>query len=246
VTAKSLSLSAIVPAYNEGQGIESAILNTMQTFESLIPDFEIIIINDCSNDNTGRIAESLAQQYPKVHCWHHEKNLGSGEAFKTGISKATKDYVIFVPVDSPLDCEDVETYLPRMGICDIVVGFRIERVGYTPFARFASFFYNRILVPLLFNIGIQDVNWIQIYRRQLFTDGILGYKSTSLFWLVEVLIQAKAKHLIIVEVPARMKKRVYGKATSTRFSVILLTFIDMIIFFWTERARKGKERKERK
>jgi glycosyltransferase involved in cell wall biosynthesis len=238
------SLSAIMPAYDEEQGIEAAVVHTIETFETLAVDFEVIIVNDCSSDETGSIAESLALRYPKVYCCHHETNLGSGEAFKTGIRKATKDYVVFVPADSPLDPGDLQAYFSRIGVCDIVVGSRVERVGYSRFARLSSFMYNRIFVPLLFNIGLEDVNWIQMYRRQLFTDNIIKYNSTSIFWLVEILVHARNMNLIIVEVPARMKRRMYGKATSMRLSMILRTFIEMTQFFL--RLRKADRLKRAK
>ena len=232
------SLSAIVPAYNEEHSLESSVLKTKQSFKSLDIDYEIIIVNDCSSDRTGDIAEAMAQQEPEVSCRHHEINQGIGNAFKTGIRDATKDYVVFVPVDSPLDSDDIKTYLPRIDLCDIIVGVRVERVGYTHIARFLSFFYNRILVPLLFNVGIQDVNWIQVYRRQLFVDGIIKYNSRSLFWLVEILIHAKEARLIVAEVPAKMKKRIYGKPTSMRLSVIFQTLYDMLSVFVKRRSTR--------
>jgi len=228
---KKYSIAVIIPAYNEEQGIEDVILCNRKTFQELDIDYEIIIIDDNSLDKTRDVAISLAGRYPNIQIFHHEKNQGSGEAFKTGITHATKDYVIFAPVDNPLEPEDLMAYLPRIDICDIVVGFRIERVGYSRFASFVSFTYNRILVPLLFNIGVGDVNWIQVYRRSLFTENVISFDSKSLFWLVELLVCARRKRLIVAEVPARMKKRVYGRPTCTRFTVMLRTFIEMIKYF---------------
>jgi hypothetical protein len=124
-------------------------------------------------------------------------------------------------------------------VCDIVVGVRTERMGYNRFERFASFFYNRILVPLLFNIGVSDVNWIQIYRRKFFEDGTLNVKNTKIFFLVEILVLAKKNRLIIAEVPSKMKRRLYRTPTCTRFSTMWETFWDAIRFFL--KMRKNKE-----
>lgn len=194
---KKYSISAVIPAYNEEHGIREAVLHTLNTFQALDLDFEIIIIDDGSIDKTRDIVKQLVNGCSNVRVLHHDKNQGSGAAFETGITHATKDYVVFVPVDNPLDTEDMKSYLPRMDVCDIVVGSRMERVGYGRIARFASFTYNRILIPLLFNIGIEDVNWISIYRRNLFVDDIITFNSRSLFWLVEILIRAKKKQLKI-------------------------------------------------
>lgn len=227
----------IMPAYNEAHSLENTVLHTMKTFELLDLDFEIIIIDDNSSDRTGDIAKMLASSYNYVSCFRHKENQGSGEAFRTGIAHATKKYLIFVPVDNPLDTEDMEAYLPRMGVCDIVAGCRVERVGYSGFFRFASFVYNRILIPLLFNIGLSDVGWIQVYRRELFTNGTIHFNKSRIFWLVEILVQARKKRLIIAEVPARMKKRLHGKPTIVRPYIIAETLFNMIKFFWAENVR---------
>jgi glycosyltransferase involved in cell wall biosynthesis len=208
----------------------------------------LFIVNDKSPDRTGEIADRLAAEHEKLHVFHHKENQGSGGAMKTGIDNSTKEFVIFIPVDNPLDPDDLEAYIKRMDVCDIVVGRRAERVGYSKLARIASYVYNRIFVPLLFNIGIDDVNWIQVYRRSIFTDGTISYKSRRLFFLVEILILARRKGLVIVEVPAKMKTRMYGKPTCTKPSVVLLTFVEMIKFFLKikkdEKEIQKKEKRE--
>jgi glycosyltransferase involved in cell wall biosynthesis len=227
-----------MPAFNEEEGIETAVLKTHDAFQKTGLDFEIIVINDDSKDETGVIADRLDSRFENIQVIHHDRNRGCGAAFKTGIRYATKDYIIFVPIDNPLDTEDIDAYLPRMNVCDIIVGVRIERTGYSRFARFASFVYNRIFIPLLFNIGVEDVNWIQVYRRDLFTSNLIDFQSTSLFWLVEILIRAKQKQLIIAEVPSKMKRRIYGKSTCVKTVVILQTFFEMIKFFFLIRKEK--------
>ena len=229
----AINISIIMPAYNEEPNIRSATLQNMETFSALGLDYEMIIVNDFSSDKTGEIADELAREYPEVRSYHHKQNQGAGAAFKTGIAHAKKDYVIFVPFDHPLTHEDLQAYLPRIGICDVVVGARVKRQGYSTFARLASFVYNRIMIPLLFNIGISDVNWIQIYRRSHFEDGTLAFGNSKIFFLVEILVQARKNKLIIVEVPSKMEVRLHGRATSTRFSVIWVTFWDAIRFFIT-------------
>jgi len=227
----AVSISVIMPAYNEGPNVEQALTKTRDTFESIGSEYEIIIIDDCSVDETGDLTESFANKYPEISCYRNETNLGAGGAFKKGIEHAKKDYVIFVPFDNPITSDDLRAYLPRMGICDIIVGVRVERVGYSPFSRFASFVYNRIFIPCLFNIGVSDVNWISAYRRNLFADKIIDFRPSRIFFLVEILIIARRKQLIVVEVPSRMIKRAHGKSSSSRIGVMWETFWDMWRFF---------------
>ena len=117
-------------------------------------------------------------------------------------------------------------------------------MGYSPFAQFASFTYYRILVPLLFNIGISDVNWIQAYRRNLFTSGILRFSISRVFFFVEILVRARRKQLIIAEVPSRMRRRMHGRPTVTRLPIIFGILRDMLSFFWE--IRKDDRMNQRK
>ncbi len=224
-------ISVIIPAYNEEPDLEAMVRKTLTTFQKSGVDTEIIIVNDRSSDATGEIADRLAACLPEVRAVHHAVNCGAGQAFKTGIDQADKEFVMFVPVDNPLDTEDLEAYLTRLPICDVVVGVRVERVGYPTLGRFASFVYNRIMVPLLFNIGVSDVNWIQAYRRSLFSEDILKFANTRIFFLVEILVRARMNRLIVSEVPARMKKRLHGRPTCLKIGVITQTFRDMLNFW---------------
>lgn len=211
--------------------MENSIICTWNSFHSLGLDFEIIIIDDKSTDGTARIADAIAARHDNIIAVHHSVNKGIGGAFRTGIDHAAKEFVIFVPVDNPLGTDDIETYLKHMGNSDIVVGSRAERVGYSRFAYFASMAYNRILIPILFNVGISDVNWIQVYRRKLFSDKIIDFKNDRIFFLVEILVLARINDLIITEVPAKMKRRIHGISTCARPTMMITTFIDMVSFF---------------
>ena len=226
-----------MPAYNEEQTLEAAVLKNIESFTEAQLNFDIIIIDDCSTDTTRIIGERLAREHDLVSFHSLSVNGGSGAALRFGIELSKKEFVIFAPVDNPLTLEDLSAYLGRMGVCDIVVGNRMERVGYTRFARFSSFVYNRILIPLLFNIGVDDVNWIQIYRREHFRNGILQYKSNRLFYLVEILVKAKKAGLIVAEVPAKMNRRVYGNPTCSKPGIMLLTLWELFRFFVKQQVK---------
>jgi glycosyltransferase involved in cell wall biosynthesis len=225
------SISIIVPAYNEEQGLEQAVLYTRDSLQSLVLDFEIIIVDDHSSDGTAGIADGIAAVNENIRVVHHPVNKGIGGAFRSGIDHARKEFVMFVPVDNPLGTVDIEAYLKHMDGSDIVVGSRAERVGYTRFAYFASMIYNRILIPLLFNVGISDVNWIQVYRRRLFSEHIIDFNNERIFFLVEILVLARQQNLIITEVPAKMKRRIHGRSTCARPAMMISTLCDMLSFF---------------
>ena len=108
-------VSIIIPAYNEAQTIGDIV----SKIRSLYPDFEIIVINDGSTDDTGVIAK---EEGAKVHS--HPYNIGNGAAVKSGIRQASGDILVFMDGDSQHDPEDIGKMLEYFPEYDMVVGAR--------------------------------------------------------------------------------------------------------------------------
>lgn len=98
-------LSVIVPAYNEEATI-ATILTTLSNVQ-LIHDIEmeIIVVNDCSRDNTAANLAAFMAAHPQVNirAFHHEKNKGKGAALHTGITNATGDFTVVQDADLEYD-----------------------------------------------------------------------------------------------------------------------------------------------
>ena len=70
------------PAYNDGGTIASLVIRAVQVASRLTPDFEVIVVNDGSTDDTQEIADELARTYSQVRVVHHARNRGYGEHFE--------------------------------------------------------------------------------------------------------------------------------------------------------------------
>jgi glycosyltransferase involved in cell wall biosynthesis len=121
-------LSIIIPAYNEGATIH-LILDKVKAV-NLINDItkEIIIVNDCSTDNTEQAIESYIEQNAGVNIqyYKHEINKGKGAALHTGIKKATGEYLVIQDADLEYDPEEYNYLLKPIvkGFADVVFGSR--------------------------------------------------------------------------------------------------------------------------
>ncbi len=121
-------LSIIIPAYNEGATIH-LILDKVKAVK-LINDItkEIIIVNDCSTDNTEQAIESYIAQNTGVNIqyYKHEVNKGKGASLHTGIQKATGEYLIIQDADLEYDPEEYNYLLKPVvkGFADVVFGSR--------------------------------------------------------------------------------------------------------------------------
>lgn len=123
-----MTLSILIPVFNEEKTILS-IINKVVSFK-LIENIskEIIVINDCSADNTEEIILSYKKSNPEVDLkyFKHEKNSGKGSAIHTGIKNATGDFVIVQDADLEYDPNEMNVLLKPVldGFADVVYGSR--------------------------------------------------------------------------------------------------------------------------
>ncbi len=121
-------LSIVVPAYNEGKTIhlileKIAAVNLINGIEK-----EIILVNDCSKDDTEEAIFRFKNQYPELNLqyYKHAVNAGKGAALHTGIQRATGDYLIIQDADLEYDPDEYNDLLKPVlkGFADVVYGSR--------------------------------------------------------------------------------------------------------------------------
>src|SRR5580693_7447812 len=89
----AMGISIIMPSYNEELNIRSTMEKSLAAMRELGRDFEIVIINDHSQDETGRIADELAAVNPEIRVLHNELNLGAGASLVRGFQQARYELV---------------------------------------------------------------------------------------------------------------------------------------------------------
>jgi len=125
---KIAKLSIIIPAFNEGNTIH-LILNKIKAV-NLVGNIqkEIIIVNDCSTDNTEQAIFTYKEDNPglNIEYFKHEINKGKGAALHTGISKATGEFLIIQDADLEYDPDEYNDMLKPVcrGFADVVYGSR--------------------------------------------------------------------------------------------------------------------------
>jgi len=129
----NIKISVIIPAFNEGKTIGDIV----SKIRTLYPDFEIIVVNDGSTDNTVVIAKDAGAKV-----YSHPYNIGNGAAIKSGIRTASGDILVFMDGDFQHDPEDIGKMLEYFPEYDMVVGARSIR-GQSSIGRaFGNKIYN--------------------------------------------------------------------------------------------------------
>lgn len=119
-------LSLIIPCYNEGEKLEKNIETIVSYMEeTFLIDYEIIIVNDGSTDNTIDDVLHLKEKYPHIiKLIHYKDNKGKGYAIKRGILEADGDMLIFMDTDLSTDISAIPTTVQELGTYPIVIGSR--------------------------------------------------------------------------------------------------------------------------
>jgi glycosyltransferase involved in cell wall biosynthesis len=130
-----VEVSVVIPAYNESANIERVI----RSIKSLYPDYELLVIDDGSEDGTAEIAAAAG-----ATVYRHPYNIGNGAAVKTGIRYANGDALVFMDGDGQHDPEDIQKLVDALDTYDLVVGARPQG-GQASFLRaFGNRIYNRM------------------------------------------------------------------------------------------------------
>ena len=228
-----ISLSVFLPAYNESECIEKSVLESISVLEGITSDWELIVVDDGSTDNTSQILKNLASEYPKLNVVCLSENSGYGNALRIGWSKCSKEIVFYTDSDIPIDMNDIKKGIPLMEKYDIVIGYRIDR-NETFLRAVYSRIYN-LVVRCLFSVKFRDINFsYKMIRREALQKIKLG-SSRGVFIDGEFLAEAVRNNFRITEIPIEYTARTTGKATLGHPKVVLRT-IGEIYRYWKFRT----------
>jgi glycosyltransferase involved in cell wall biosynthesis len=196
-------------------------------------DWEVIVVNDGSADNTEWIVKKEAKVEPRIKCYNHAVNRGYGAALQTGIFEAHKEFIFFMDSDGQFDISELPLLIKHIGEYDIVAGYRHNRQD--PWnRRLNAWGWNR-LVRMVLGVRIIDIDCaFKLFRRSVF-DKIL-IRSLGAMVNTEILAQAKRFGLRINEVPVSHFARVHGNPTGANLGVIIKAFRELFKLWWKLRA----------
>jgi len=222
------SLSVFFPCYNEADNLERVVAQALDVLNKLDIDFEVIIVDDGSTDQTGRIADELASGDEHVRALHHEKNSGYGAALQTGFRAATKDFVFYTDGDGQFDIAEMPPLLKYMEDYEIVSCYRIKRQD--NMVRKLNAFFWTALVGVLFRLKIRDIDCaFKLYRRSIFDD--MPLLSTGALVDTEVLARAKLAGCKIYQTGVNHYPRMAGEQTGAKLSVIFRAFKELFVLY---------------
>ena len=221
------SISAFFPAYNDAPSLPALIGKTFDVLRGTGRDFEVIVVNDGSHDNTGEVLAELQRQLgPQMRIVTHPVNRGYGGALRSGFAAATKDLVFYTDGDGQYDVGELPKLLERMheGV-GLVNGFKLERND--PQHRIVIGNIYNTFARALFGIRLRDVDCdFRLVRRPL-VDRI-RLTSTSGTICVELVRKLELTCCGVVEVGVHHYARQHGKSQFFRLRSLATTFYQLM------------------
>lgn len=224
-----MRLSIIVPAHNEEDNIAEVVARIE---DALNLNYELIIVNDHSRDQTASIVKGLSKKYQNIRLVENTLEKGFANAIKTGFLNADGDLIIPLMADL---CDDLST-IPLMVAkisdgYDVVCGSRYikggARLGGSQVKGFFSSFVGRSLACLL-GIPTHDIaNAFKMYRKDVIDNIYIQAKGFEVS--MEIPLKAYYKGYKIAEVPTIWREREKGKSS---FKMLKLTPSYLRLYVW--------------
>ena len=218
------ALSLVFPAFNEADNLPTLLESAVKIGEQLGVDFEIVIVDDGSLDQSARVLALWSARDPRIRSVHHATNLGYGAALRAGLRLARGDLVFFSDADLQFDLGEIAKLLEHTGDVEIVAGYRAPRRD--PWLRRVIARIWGELVRHVFDLPIRDIDCaFKIFRREVL-DAI-PIESIGAFVNTEILARAKAAGFRIEQIPVSHQPRRAGTQSGARPRVILRALIEM-------------------
>ncbi len=217
-------ISIFFPVYNDERTVRTVTEKAIAFGTACASRFEVIIINDCSPDASGKIADELAKEFSDVSVIHHPKNLGYGAAVKSGLNAAKYEYVCFTDGDDEYDMEEFKKLIKLKDFYDLIITFRYKKI-YSNKRIFISYIYNRVL-RFIFRSNFRDISTgLRMVRKDLLNE--INLITDSPFIGAELTIKTMLKGYRVGEVGIQTFPRKFGQGSSTSFKNIMRTIKDM-------------------
>jgi len=229
------SMTVLVPAFNEAANLVPTVERLIDALTITIEDFEIIIVNDGSTDDTREVAERLASKHSMVRVFNNEQNMGLGYSYKRGYREANKEFFVYIPGDNTWPYRSFVELFGNLGRAEIITSYSVNPEVRPPGRRIISRLYTH-LMNWLFGQRMQYFNGLTIYPVSFLR---LDPASTFGFgFQAEVLMKALYAGLSYIEVGLPIDERSAGASKAVTLRNIVSVLGTVLNLFYVLRIQK--------
>src|SRR5436305_8456914 len=225
------SVSLVIPRFNEEENIEHAVDFAVDALERHAGDYEIVVVDDASQDRSPEIVARLAAANPRIRMLRHAVNRKLGATLKTGFAAARQDLVLYMDADLPFDPDVVGRAIQALLVtrADLIAGYRLDRTTEGFRRTVYSYLYNS-LIGLLFGWPHRDINFsFKLIRREVLEA--IELKSEGSLIDAELIVKAKNLGFVIQPLGLDRFPRTRGRSTLSSPAVILKIFRELFALY---------------
>jgi len=225
-----ISLTAFFPAYNDQHTIEAIVRTAAEELRKVTDDFEVLVVNDGSKDETAVILNRLQSGLSFLRVIHHDRNRGYGAALISGFKNARKDLIFYTDGDGQYDVREIHNLLAELKPnIELVNGYKVKRAD-AWYRIWIGAMYRRAM-RLAFGFSIRDVDCdFRLLRRYIFET--ISLESTSGVICVEMAKKFDRAGFRMVEVPVSHYPRMHGRSEFFRVRHLVHTFRGLLKIWW--------------
>jgi glycosyltransferase involved in cell wall biosynthesis len=163
------TISLVIPMFNEEANIDHAVEYAVHALTEHAAEYEIIIVDDASTDESPEIVRRATAGNPRVRLISHDFNQKLGASLRTGFAAAQYELVLYMDADLPFDPDVLGRAVRAMNLtrADVISGYRFDRTTEGPKRTLYTILYNW-MIRILFNIHIRDINFsFKLLKREV-------------------------------------------------------------------------------
>jgi glycosyltransferase involved in cell wall biosynthesis len=232
------SVSAFFPCYNDRESIGKMVHDVHAALVKLVDDFEIIVVNDGSKDDSLQVLHALQHEVPELRVVNHEVNRGYGGALQSGFAAATRDWVFYTDGDAQYDAGEIGRLVAAVepGV-DVAQGWKIGRGD--PWHRKVIGRVYHHAVKLLFRLHVRDTDCdFRLMRRDMLQG--LDLRATSGVICVEMMRGFERAGATFVQVGVSHFFRPHGRSQFFRVPAIARSARQLIELWWRLVVKQGR------
>lgn len=180
------TVSVFIPACNEEKNLEGAVESALRAVKGRTSDYEIIILDACSSDKTGEIADRLASTNEKIKVIHRGKWYGLGANYMAGAQQASMEYFVLFPGDNEITGDSLAQTIEKIGAADIIITYTQNTEVRALHRRVISKAFV-LLLNKLFNLRLKYYNGNAVYKTEALKK--IRIKSQDFAYNAEILIK---------------------------------------------------------
>ena len=235
------TISLVIPMFNEEANIEHAIAYAIDALTQHARDYEIVIVDDASTDQSPEIVRRVVAGNPRIRLIRHDFNQKLGASLRSGFAATSHELILYMDADLPFDPDALGRAIRAMNVtrADVISGYRFDRTTEGFKRALYSIAYNW-LIRILFRISIRDVNFsFKLMRREVLQA--VELRSEGSLVDAELLVKAKNRGFIVQQIGLDYFPRVHGTSYLSSPGVILKILRELIVLYPEMKRREARK-----